>query len=138
MEQKVLKGTTSPSFLKNHFASPETLPKFLGWMLGLRLIKQRCEEEIRGDKKHYGFSQPLGFQLIFEVSGEVVSKLYQFWCQFRHVEFPSSRWLSRFHMRFLLDANNAAPTCYYEAASQNLGGHQCFDWNLEPLGKSNY
>jgi|Cyp1metagenome_2_1107374.scaffolds.fasta_scaffold13104_7 hypothetical protein len=27
-------------------------------------------------------------------------------------------------MRFLLDANNAAPTCYYEAASQNLGGHQ--------------
>jgi len=38
-------------------------------------------------------------------------------------------------MRFLLDANNAAPTCYYEAASQNLGGHQCFDWNLEPFGK---
>ncbi|CAJ1424702.1 unnamed protein product [Effrenium voratum] len=26
--------------------------------------------------------------------------------------------------QFLLDANNAAPTCYYEAASQNLGGHQ--------------
>ena len=39
-------------------------------------------------------------------------------------------------MRFLLDANNAAPTCYYEAASQNLGGHQCFDLNLEPFGKS--
>ncbi|CAK9054954.1 unnamed protein product [Durusdinium trenchii] len=46
------------------------------------LIKQRCQEEIRGDKQRYGFSQ------------------------------------------FLLDANNAAPTCYYEAASQNLGGHQ--------------
>lgn len=45
-------------------------------MLGLRLIKQRCEEEIRGDKKRYGFSQLLGIQLIFEVSGEVVSKLY--------------------------------------------------------------
>ncbi|CAE8625929.1 unnamed protein product [Polarella glacialis] len=26
--------------------------------------------------------------------------------------------------QFLVDANNAAPTCYYEAASQNLGGHQ--------------
>lgn len=47
-------------------------------MLGLRLIKQRCEEEIRGDKKRYGFSQLLGFQLIFEVSGEVVSMLYIF------------------------------------------------------------
>ena len=27
-------------------------------------------------------------------------------------------------MRFLLDANNAAPTCYYEMASQDLSGHQ--------------
>ena len=116
MEPKVLKATK------------------LGWMLGLRLIKQRCEEEIRGDKKRYGFSQLLGIQLIFQVSGEVVSFL--FWCQVLHVEFRSSRWLSYFHMRFLLDANNAAPTCYYEAASQNLGGHQCFDWNLEPFGKS--
>merc|ERR1712110_791141 len=26
--------------------------------------------------------------------------------------------------QFLVDANNAAPTCYYEAASQHLGGHQ--------------
>ncbi|CAE7249136.1 CODM, partial [Symbiodinium pilosum] len=26
--------------------------------------------------------------------------------------------------QFLVDANNAAPTCYYEASSQNLGGHQ--------------
>ena len=27
-------------------------------------------------------------------------------------------------LRFLVDTNNAAPTCYYEAASQNLGGDQ--------------
>ncbi|CAK0881414.1 unnamed protein product [Prorocentrum cordatum] len=28
------------------------------------------------------------------------------------------------YSQFLIDANNAAPTCYYEAASQHLGGHQ--------------
>ena len=28
------------------------------------------------------------------------------------------------YSQFLVDANNAAPTCYYEAASQNLAGHQ--------------
>eukprot|EP01063_Lacrimia_lanifica_P030080 TRINITY_DN4725_c0_g1_i1.p1 TRINITY_DN4725_c0_g1~~TRINITY_DN4725_c0_g1_i1.p1 ORF type:complete len:546 (+),score=181.64 TRINITY_DN4725_c0_g1_i1:55-1692(+) len=28
------------------------------------------------------------------------------------------------YSQFLVDANNAAPTCYYEAASQHLAGHQ--------------
>merc|ERR1712190_274980 len=35
--------------------------------------------------------------------------------------------------QLLLDANNAAPTCYYEASSQNLGGHQ-YMHNPEQFG----